>query len=170
MDIKKYVFKLLRESNINDINIPSFSRKYVEKLLTDVITYVDNTATIGNIVAKEFSDINLKVYQEITGPNINLSGIGGNIEPLIGFSDCYSGLGISEDGMLVTESLLDFLNLNNGLFVVQLSINKEEELSLNPPQSGDGLNKEVFSNYPTLFEVPIIFSFGTVNFYISNKN
>ena len=67
----------------------------------------------------------------------------------------------------VEASLMDFLNLHNGLFCVNESNSDDVELTLEPPviESEPLL---IFDNAMTM--LPVIYPFGTINFIFEVNN
>jgi hypothetical protein len=63
----------------------------------------------------------------------------------------------------VQAALEDFLNLQNGLFIVNVSNDSATELSLQPPEHMDKPHID-FSEETLYF--PILFSFGRIEFFI----
>jgi hypothetical protein len=59
----------------------------------------------------------------------------------------------------VKASLEDFLNLHNGLFIVNMSNEKSIELTLDPPHQE---TDPVLSLSDNSFVIPVIYPFGTV--------
>ena len=83
---------------------------------------------------------------------------------LIEFACRYSGEEIKELNEYVEASGQDFINLNNGLFTVNVSNNQQIELTLTPPSPLADLTKSEVSNCLILpFQVP----FGTIRFSVS---
>lgn len=83
-------------------------------------------------------------------------------EVLLSFASAYAHFNVDED--LRDEILGDFLNLNNGRFVVSLSDTLSLECSLSVPEIGP---KENNVYYESTYIIPVTFSFGTVNFVFS---
>ena len=84
----------------------------------------------------------------------------------IEFASRYVGEPFAAFDEYVQASLEDFLNLHNGLFIVNLSNEFSMELELSAPERiEDPLI--VFEN--TTYYFPILYSFGTVNFIFELK-
>ena len=66
----------------------------------------------------------------------------------------------------VKASLEDFLNLHNGLFIVNCSNTKSLELSISAPAHCD--DSLIEFEYTT-YHFPILYSFGTLHFIIEVK-
>lgn len=167
MDNEQAVLELLSTSNYNTLpsSATDFIKTYIKKLVADVMLYVDSAITIGNIEFVNTYAANQELSQEITGIPSAYSAIDGEPSILTAFAEKYARLGITEYDILAKEAIVDFLNLHNGLFVVQLSKLNICELSLAvPKQSGSFLLTSPVSGKITM--IPITFSFGTVNFLL----
>ena len=66
----------------------------------------------------------------------------------------------------VRASIEDFLNLHNGLYTVNMSNDFSMELQLQPPVPHEDTLLE--TGY-TFYLLPIMYSFGTINFLLSIK-
>lgn len=146
-------------------SISEFVRIYIQKLVSDIRQYVDSEITVGTVEQLSSYYIRQELSQEITGIPSAYSAIDGEPEVLTAFSEKYARLGITEYDELAKEAIVDFLNLHNGLFVVQLSKSNLCELSLSAPKQSDSflLTSPV---YGQITMIPITFSFGTVNFLL----
>lgn len=77
------------------------------------------------------------------------------------FASRYVGDQFDSYDEYVMASLQDFLNLHNGLFIVNCSNDFSLELSIGAPEQKDN---EVFEFEDETYFFPILYSFGTVNF------
>lgn len=167
MDNEQLVTKLLKASNYDALSAltTKFVKTYIKKLVTDVVMYVDTVITVGNIELVTTYSAEQELSQEITGIPAAYSAIDGEPDVLTAFSEKYAGLGITEYNMLAKEAIVDFLNLHNGLFVVQLSKLNICELSLAAPkQAGSFSLTSPIKGKITI--IPIAFSFGIIKFLL----
>ncbi len=167
MNSNEILSKILADSNYEEISesITEFSKQYIEKLIMDIILYVDANISLGNIELLDSYTLEYELSQEITGFPSAYSALDGNIKVLTAFAESYSKLGIADFDSLCQEVLLDFLNLHNGLFVVELSEKNISELSLGvPKQSENHIVNGILNGKITL--IPVNFSYGTINFIL----
>lgn len=82
----------------------------------------------------------------------------------ISFACRYAGEEFDELDEYVMASLDDFLNLHNGLYVVNMSNEKEMVYTLDPPVNN---NDSIISTNEMIYHIPIIYPFGTVNILFS---
>jgi len=173
MNSEQLVQAMLDNSNYNTVktSMNEFTRQYIIKLLNDIILYVDPNVSLGKI---EFSNSYLlehELSQEIVGVPSVYSAIDGNIKVLTAFAEAYSNLGIAEFDSLCKEALVDFLNLHNGLFVVDLSEKNICELSLTVPIQNGSQHIQPKNNkfVGRITLIPVTFSYGTITFVLIKK-
>lgn len=99
------------------------------------------------------------VSQEITGSFSAITALDMNHSTAIAFASRYADESFEEFDEYVSASIEDFLNLHNGLFTVNMSNDFNIELSLDPP----AIKHDRILSYPSMFFIPIIFPFGTMN-------
>lgn len=169
MSTEELLQTILDNSNFNTIStsINEFTRNYIKKLLLDIILYVDANISLGDISFSDSYLLEHEVSQEIVGVPSAYSAIDANAKVLTAFAESYSHLGIAEFDMLCKEALLDFLNLHNGLFVVELSEKKICELSLGVPKESDNYNLELSNRLEgRITLIPVNFTYGTITFIL----
>ncbi len=166
MDNNISVSKILEASNYSSLaNMSDFVKTYIEKLVYNINMYVDPEFSLGSIeIVSDFSG-KAELSQAITGIPSAYSCIEGREEALTAFAEHYSHLGITSFDALAREAILDFLNLHNGLFVVMLSRNNICELSLDAPKKNGDYSLDL-SVYKSITIIPVIFSYGTVKFFL----
>lgn len=165
MDNKKLTDTLLAASNYSSINATEFVQAYIEKLVFDIVTYVDDSISVGRIEILDSYVGKNELSQEITGIPSAFSSVDGSSFALTSFAEKYSHLGITEFDVLAREAIVDFLNLHNGLFVVDLSRSNICELSLTAPKQSGNYSIDN-ATYKSITVIPVIFSFGTIKFLL----
>lgn len=157
--LEKTNYKLIASESSDFVN------SYIRKLIINLLTYVNNDITVGDIELVSEYHANRELSQEITGVPSAYSAIDADEQALVGFAEDYSKMGIKEYDTLAKESLLDFLNLHNGLFVVELSKMNICELMLTAPkQNGAFLMTSPVSGKITI--IPVTFPYGTIKFLL----
>lgn len=167
MDKLNKMNELLDETNFKEISKDSsdFVNAYIRKLILNLLSYVNDDFTIGDIELVNEYAAKRELSQEITGVPSAYSAIDSDEDALIHFADDYSKMGIKEYDALAKESILDFLNLHNGLFVVELSKLNICELMLSAPkQNGAFLMTSPVMGHITV--IPVTFSYGTIKFLL----
>jgi len=167
VDNQQKMSEVLKQSNYDALsdNMTDFIKEYIQKLLLDLITYVNTDIQVGEIELVNEYFLNKELSQEITGIPSAYSAMNADEDVLIAFASDYSKMEITEYDVLAKESLLDFLNLNNGLFVVRLSKLNMCELSLSvPKQNGAFLMTSPATGKITV--IPVTFPYGTIRFLL----
>ncbi|MDA8096200.1 MAG: hypothetical protein M0028_01275 [Clostridia bacterium] len=139
---------------------------YISLMLRNVIRFIDNSPRVESSQIPEKLNAEWLVWQEITG-SVNLFTAIAAEEPV--FMDLarrYSGQGLLEPDELAQASVAEFLNLHNGLFLVNMS-NNGVELEMKPQLIGQ--NKTV-TGLGTGCIVPVYLRSGRFDVIISDSN
>ena len=167
METKEQAIEVLNRSNYQTLSsdLSDFNKEYIELLIQDLLMYVSDDITVGEIELVENYSANKELSQEIVGVPAAYSAMDAPEETLVSFSEAYSKMEIKEYDVLAKECLLDFLNLHNGLFVVRLSKLNICELTLSvPKQNGAFLMTSPATGKITV--IPVTFPFGTIRFLL----
>lgn len=157
-DVKQLIdnFSILSETAI-----PEFGKAYLELLFKNFVHYIGEDFTIlPPSVCTEFATEHC-VSQSINGDYVVNTYISMSEETSIAFAERYSGESYTEYDEYVSASLEDFINLHNGLFVVNASNENLNELSLGILEPHD--NEILNFNHAT-FLFPVYYPFGLVYF------
>jgi len=166
-----FINELLNNSNFYDIQsaFSDFTDLYVRKLLENIVLYVDSSVSLGDIIFTDSYKLEQEISQEIIGIPSAYSAMDGNIKVLTEFAESYSNMGITNYDSLCREALMDFMNLHNGLFIVELSNRNICELSLSVPKQ-NGFHRLSSSDIEgKITVVPVNFKYGTINFVLLKK-
>ena len=167
MENTEKMSELLDRSNYQALSseLSDFIKEYIQKLIQDLLTYVNADISVGEITLVDTFQANKELSQEITGVPAAYSAMDAEEDVLLAFASDYAKFPIEEYDVLAKESLLDFLNLHNGLFVVQLSKLNICELSLSvPKQNGAFLMTSPATGKITV--IPVTFPYGTIRFLL----
>ncbi|MCI8372853.1 MAG: chemotaxis protein CheX [Lachnospiraceae bacterium] len=147
----------------NDSNSELFSQ-YITLLFNNIIRFIGKDFTPHEAVRLSVYPTDKCVTQKIQGEFSTQTAIDMNEDSFIAFASRYAGEEFTDNDEYVQASVEDFVNLNNGLYVVNLSNESSIELSLEPPisQFDTQLNENI-----EYFQLPVTFPFGTVNFIIT---
>ncbi len=138
---------------------------YVAELMFNLARFVDESAIYdSSTIVKELPE-NCFLSQYINGGYNAFTAIYAEEDVLTEFAAKYSKFKIDKYDALVNELIGDFLNLHNGLFIVNLSDTEDVDASLDVPI----LEKPetAFELFGTTYILPVEFDFGTVNFVLS---
>lgn len=152
------IFTILSENNFS-----TYSRLYLELLFNDFIRMIgDDFTPLPPKEIKEFSS-EYCITQEINGSYHAHSYICMDGDTAMQFASRYTGETFTEFNEYVQASLEDFLNLHNGLFIVNTSNDNSKELTIGFPQVPAN---DILSFEHTAYYFPIYYSFGTVHFIL----
>jgi len=143
---------------------PGLYKEYVTLLINNLIRFIGDDFTLldpeTNINSTSFKSIK----QNISGDYSFTTRFFADESALIKFCERYFGENLFEINEYVESSAQDFLNLNNGLFTVNVSNSNKGELKLTPPSLLHTLMPSMMENTIIL---PFQFTFGTVRFSIT---
>lgn len=158
--------KLLAEINAINADIPiEYISDYLMLLFQNLVRYVESNFTPLSILKmNEISASHCVTQQLECGKFRVASALNMEDVTAISFASRYAGEHFDGLDEYVQASMEDFLNLHNGLYMVNLSNEHALELSLLPPKVQD--HKFLSPNTNT-FLFPILFPFGLVYFICS---
>lgn len=137
---------------------------YIELLFNNLSQYIGDDYTV--LSPSNVSEYPLKfcVLQSMSGPLCINSYLDMTKETSLSFASRYTGEDFSDYNDYVEASIEDFLNLQNGLYIVNMSNDYNMELTLDPPFiAEDG----VLLDDNDTFLLPIVYPFGQLNFLIN---
>ena len=148
-------------SILSETAIPDFGKAYLELLFKNFVHYVGEDFTIlPPSACTEFATEHC-VSQSINGDYIINTYISMSEETSISFAERYSGESYTEYDEYVSASLEDFLNLHNGLFIVNASNDSLNELTLGILEPHDN---EIMNFEHATFMFPVYYPFGLIYF------
>lgn len=166
-------FNLLQNENIDEIidtfynfdSSPECStyKNYISLFIRNIIRFID--ADFRPLEITPINDYKLQwgVSQEIIGETKLNTYIAADEESFINFAGRYAKDNYSNNDEYVQAAVGEFLNLVNGLYLVNMS-NNDVELELNPQNV---LSEANLTDLSEAFCIPIDFSFGRINIIIS---
>ncbi len=137
---------------------------YVTLLFKSFIRFIGDDFTPLEASMVSAAEAPYVVYQRIHGKYTAELAIGCPKEEYIAFAERFAKEEFGDVDEYVNEVVGEFLNVNNGLFVVNESNQSGIELSLDP-QDYEHDSKVPFKNQA--FCIPVAFAFGEIDFYIS---
>lgn len=145
---------------------PDFATQYITLLFNNIIRFIGKDFTPHEAVRLSSCPTRHCVTQKINGEFCATTALDMDEEAFIAFASRYAGEDFTDNDEYVQASVEDFINLNNGLYVVNLSNESSIELSLDPPVYNSPLVPETDDE---LFQFPITFPFGTIHFILALK-
>ncbi len=140
-----------------------FGIMFIELLFNNFVRFVGEDFTISNCIELTEYPTECCVKQGILGDYAIDSYINMDESTAIAFASRYANEEFEVYDEYIQASMQDFLNLHNGLFIVNMSNEASLELTIGVPEVIDEPVIE-FEHRTYLF--PILYSFGTVNFIL----
>lgn len=138
---------------------------YVTLLFKNIIRFIgDDFTPLEPSVKNSFKCINVS-SQNIVGPFSAFTAIEAKDDAFCAFASVFAGEEIKDINEFTFAATGEFLNLHNGLFTVNMSNEKNIELEMKPQIAN---RHSILSLVGCGFCIPVAFSFGTVNFIVSN--
>ncbi len=168
---KNNVFKIIMNycGNTKE-SISETSANFLNLFFNNLIRFIGDDFTVLNLQKAETLDGRHTVSQEITGNTRYSLLLDMEESAAIKFANRYAHDNFESYGDEANEficaSLEDFLNLHNGLFLVNLSNEGTEGLTLQPPVTRIDETVTLAENS---YLLPIMFPFGTVHLIFSVK-
>ena len=140
-----------------------FFSKYVKLFYKNIIRFIDVNTTIKKVKTYKNEEYKLIASQKIKKDDdkFYFTGIAGDIDSLLKISGLYAEEIFNEISPYSKDSLGEFLNLNNGLFSVNMS-NEDIDLALSVQE----INTDIKLDKSLLHIVPFKTSFGTFDLII----
>ncbi len=139
-------------------------KQYTSLLIRNIIRFIDDEFKPLEVSSVKEYKSNWIAIQDINGEEALFTAIAADEKPFIGFAEKYAGEKFEAADEYTQASVGEFLNLVNGLFLVNMS-NNNIELELDPQV----VEKDKSLNLYNAFSVPFEFSFGKVEFIIAAK-
>lgn len=149
--------------DFNSIKNGSYYRDYIYLLINNLIRFIGSDFTPLKPELYDTSSSYKFVSQNINGKLSLSTAIFSGKEALIPFSYRYIQENLEDYDEYVIASFQDFLNLHNGIFIVNMSNERELELKLSPPVAVSDLNSQMES----YIIFPFRYTFGTIKFSLS---
>ncbi len=139
---------------------------YVAELVFNLNRFVDDKiSSLPTTILDKMPD-QCFIGQSITGDYQAVTGVYGDEDALTAFAVKYSKIELERYDSIVPELAADFMNLHNGLFLVNLSEAEHIESSLLPPMMNPEETLSA-SDSQTIYLMPVEFEFGIINFVLS---
>lgn len=145
----------------SETTLPKDCRMFMELLFNNFIRFVGEDYTPLTIEELREFPVEYCVKQQTLGSVSITSYLSMDQETAIAFASRYVEDTFTEFDEYVQASLEDFLNLHNGLFIVNLSNNESVELTIDTPER---IESPILSFEHKAFHIPILYTFGTVHF------
>lgn len=137
---------------------------YISLFFKNIIRFIgDDFTPLDPEQITSYSCMNAAV-QKINGPISFITAIEADDNAYIDFAARYAGEPLNCIDEMTNASVGEFLNLQNGLFTVNVSNDQGMELQLEPQETSVGTE---LNDLAEAFRIPLAFPFGTVNVIIA---
>lgn len=164
IDNRKAIDKLFDNFFIaSETPITPLEQMYSELLFNNFVRFIGDDYTPLSVVECDSFPIERCVKQQVNGAYSIVSYINMSEKVAIEFASRYVGETFETYDEYVQASMEDFLNLHNGLFIVNVSNEESLELTITAP--------EIVTDSSLIFDTrtydfPVMYSFGIVHFII----
>ncbi len=162
----------IQKNNINEIIkvFYDFENKnqiiytdYISLFFRNLIRFIDSNIRPENIIKINSYRSQWLIHQDIKGKVNLFTCIAADNSSLISLAGKFANEEYNSTDKLTQASAGEFLNMNNGIFLVNMS-NKGIELDMSPQTI---VNNKELKNMKNAYCMPIYFPFGKIDFIIS---
>jgi len=173
-------FQALKDNNVEKIvdafldfgsdDIDSFCKDYTVLLVNNLVRFISTKLRLKGLKMVEECDLDFGAYQVIEGDKTLFTAIRASEDEFISFAkiyadEIYAGVEFDEVDELAQDSVAEFINLQNGIFLVNCS---EDGIKLDmQPQSA--VIDKTFDFSKKAYIISIELEFGDVEFIIANE-
>lgn len=144
---------------INNMEDSEFFADYILLFIRNLIRFLGDDFSLGKVERNVTVSMNYACCQDITGDLSASVAIGGTENGFIGIAARYAGEDLTETDGYTKACVGELLNLQNGLFAVNMSNQHNLELDLTPQTS----EEKAMINIPeTGVAINLSFSFGDI--------
>lgn len=145
---------------VSERQMPTELVNYLKLFFNNLLRFVgEDFMPMSPVPSSEFP-VNYAVEQQISGDVKKKTFIDMSKETAVIFASRFAKMEFKEFDEYVKASIEDFLNLNNGLYGVNISNNYSKEIALNPPTVVD---KDILELPKDSYVIPFAYPFGTIH-------
>jgi len=139
--------------------------KYLVLVMKNLIRFIGDDFTPLKPTRMYPLEIYKDVYQKINGSfTTDTNIVFESADSMLAFANRFSGEGLgATDGEYIDAAVCDFLNINNGLYTVNVSNELNMELRITPPEVFDDMHDTKGS----VMTFPVAYTFGTIYITLS---
>ncbi len=152
---------------ISETPVSDYERMYIELLFNNFIRFIGDDFTPLSVEVCTVFPASHCVAQKVNGSHAFTTYINMDTDTAIEFASRYVGEPFPDFDEYVEASLEDFLNLHNGLYVVNISNDFSDECSISAPEA---TTNGILEFTQTAYQFSVMYSFGLIHFIISTEN
>lgn len=148
--------------NFGNDNFADLYKEYISLFYKNIVRFIDSNIHINHVEVIDSKQYDFLIKQDIIGPKRIYTGFASTSDVLVKFASKYADESFHSLDDYAQDALGEFLNLNNGLYLVNLSdYGVEMSLNLQTIQK----NHVIDSN--RVYCIPIHSTFGRIDLLIS---
>lgn len=147
----------------SETSISKLGKMYCELLFNNFVRFIGDDFTPLAISECNAFPVDKCVCQSVEGVYAITSYLNMEESAAIEFASRYAGEAFLEFDEYVQASMEDFLNLLNGLFIVNVSNEESLELSIDAPEQ---VESEILDFSEHTYVFPVLYPFGTIHFIL----
>lgn len=159
--------EMLNVLGIDNMPDSEFFGNYILLFIRNLIRFLGDDFSLAGVSRNVTISMNYACCQDITGPIKAKVALGGTERGFIGIAARYAGENLTETDGYTKACVGELLNLQNGLFAVNMSNQKNIELELSPQVSEEKMMLNIPENG---IAVNLSFSFGDIKIAIIKEN
>lgn len=148
---------------LSETPVSTLGMLYTELLFNNFVRFIGEDFTALDAEIVEEYPPECCICQKVLGDYAVNSYISMDEQTAIAFASRYVGEPFEEYDEYVQASLADFLNLQNGLFIVNTSNATSKELSISAPEE---ISSYILDFENRTFHFPVLYTFGIVHFIL----
>lgn len=137
-------------------------QEYITLFFKNMIRFIDSIVRIDELIVIDSKQYDYIIKQDITGPKRIYTAFGGKSDVLVKFASEYADESFHSLDDYALDALGEFLNLNNGLYLVNLS-----DYGVDLSMSTQTVQKNHIIEANKVYCVPFYTSFGRIDLLIS---
>lgn len=149
----------------NNIEHSNFYKDYVKLFFKNIIRFIDTSIRIASVEVYDEKTYDVYATQYLEKENQYITGIAGDKDVLIKLAGIYAEETFKSLDDYSKDSLGEFLNLNNGLFLVNMS-NQNIPMNMSVQEVHE---QQVINTFGKIFVVPFFTSFGKFDLIIGKQ-
>lgn len=148
--------------NFNNDPFTDLYKEYITLFYKNVVRFIDSSLHISHVELIESRQYDYIIKQDIIGPKRIYTGFGASTDVLVKIASEYADEAFHSLDDYALDALGEFLNLNNGLYLVNLS---DYGVEMNLEIQNIQKNHLISSN--KVYSIPFFTSFGKFDLLIS---
>ena len=161
-NVEKIVDAFLDFGNVEDSH---FYKDYTVLLIKNLIRFISSKLRIKGLRESQEYNSSWGAYQQVEGDKKLFTAAVAEEDEFVVFAERYSEMELDGPGELAQDSVAEFINLQNGIFLVNCS---DEGIKLEMQPQGSLQNNEIKFK-ERAYVISLELEFGDVDFIIANE-